>query len=472
MNQTMMNKLTRRGFGLGLAGLMRTIAVGLALAPCLSHGQDNLPAKQRPNIIVILADDLGYADIGVHGCRDIPTPHIDSLAKNGVRCTDGYVSAPYCSPSRAGLLTGRYQQRFGHEFNPHVTPVFIERGGKKENLGLPTTETTIADQLKAAGYFTGLIGKWHLGELEPKFYPQRRGFDEFFGFLGGWRMYLGGTLLRDDKATSEQRYVTDAFGEEAVAFVQRRHDKGEPFFLYLAFNAPHLPLQATEKYLMRFPEITDPNRRTYAAMVSAIDDAIGLLLTTLKQTGQFDNTLIVFFSDNGGATDKMAINYSSNQPLRGSKGDLWEGGIRVPFLMQWPNRLPKGTTYSKPVIQLDILPTALAAAGLDDPPAGKLDGVNLLPFLTGQKSGLPHDALYWRFGDHWAVRRGDWKMVRTFGCKKPRLSNLAKDLSESRDWSEQAPEEVGELTRLWTEWNRQLIAPLWPPPEGEMKYQK
>src|SRR5688572_25228765 len=269
--------------------------------------------EKRPNIILIVGDDMGYADIGVHGCRDIPTPHIDALAAAGVRCTSGYVSGPYCSPTRAGLLTGRYQTRFGHEFNP----------GGAAGMGLPVTETTIADRLKATGYATGLVGKWHLGGAE-KYQPQQRGFDEFFGFLGGAHSYFpdkgkkDGTILRGTKDANETEYLTDAFGREAVAFVEK--NKSKPFFLYLAFNAVHTPMHATDARLKKFEDIKDNARRTYAAMMFAMDEAIGKLLAKLKDEKLVENTLIVFHSDNGGPTMQgTTVNASVNAPLRGSK---------------------------------------------------------------------------------------------------------------------------------------------------------
>jgi arylsulfatase A-like enzyme len=360
----------------------------------------------RPNIIVILTDDQGYFDLGVHGCKDIPTPHIDSLARNGVRCSNGYVSAPQCAPTRAGLLTGRYQQRFGFEHNSALP-----------NSSLPLTETTLADRLKAAGYATGLVGKWHLGS-DDKHHPLNRGFQEFFGFLGGANPYLpqGNTdvvprILRGREDANEKEYLTDAFAREAVAFIGR-HQK-EPFFLYLAFNAPHGPLQAPEKYLKRFDTIPDEKRRTYAAMVSAMDDAIGLVLGKLRSAGLEENTLIFFVSDNGGPTE---VNASHNTPLRGVKGEVREGGIRVPFLVQWKGKLPAGKVYDRPVIQMDIHPTALAAAGVPLPADAKLDGLDLMPHLTGAKTEAPHAVLYWRFNfppsqpSKWAVRQGDWKL--------------------------------------------------------------
>jgi arylsulfatase A-like enzyme len=345
-------------------------------------------ADRKPNIVVIVADDLGYADLGVHGCKDIPTPHIDALANAGTRCTNGYVSGPYCSPTRAGLLTGRYQTRFGHEFNP---------GGKAADAGLPVTQTTLGDRLKEAGYVTGLVGKWHLGD-ESKYHPQKRGFDEFFGFLGGAHGYMpgkGADVLRGRESIEVKEYLTDWFGGEAVDFIGRHKEK--PFFLYLAFNAVHTPMHATQARLECFDKIADPTRRTYAAMLSAMDDAIGKVMEKLKSEKLESDTLVFFISDNGGPTMKgTTINGSVNTPLRGSKRTTLEGGIRVPFFVTWKGRLPAGKTYDKPVIQLDIAATALAAAGIEVKPEWKLDGVNLGPFLIGESGqSQPHEALYW-----------------------------------------------------------------------------
>lgn len=340
------------------------IALGLALsaATALAAG------SAKPNVIIILADDLGYGDLGFQGCLDIPTPRIDSLARNGVRCTNGYVTGANCSPTRAGLLTGRYQQRFGHEFNPAET--------RNERFGLPIFETTIADRLKAAGYVTGIVGKWHLG-FDRRYHPLERGFDEFFGFLGGSHPYFPGrgpAIYRGTRAVGEQEYLTDAFGREAVSFITRHKD--QPFFLYLAFNAVHLPKQATDDRLARFASITDPARRNYAAMLAALDLAVGKVLDTVRSERLEEKTLIFFLSDNGGPTRMGGINGSRNEPLRGSKRTTLEGGVRVPFVVQWKGKIPVGTVYEEPVIQLDILPTALAAAEVGIRPEWHLDGVD------------------------------------------------------------------------------------------------
>jgi len=422
-------------------------------------------AAAKPNIIVIVGDDMGYADLGVHGCQDIPTPHLDALANAGVRFTNGYVSGPYCSPTRAGLLTGRYQTRFGHEFNPGGD-------GPDTPKGLPLSEKTIADRLKAAGYKTGLVGKWHLGNT-PEYRPLKRGFDEFFGFLAGARSYWpnqGAPILRGDKPVDEQEYLTDAFGREAVDFVERHRES--PFFLYLAFNAVHTPMHATDDRLKKFASIADPKRRTYAAMMSAMDDAIGDVLAKVKESGLEDNTLVFFISDNGGPMLKgTTVNGSINSPLRGSKRTTLEGGVRVPFFVKWPGKVPAGKTFEKPAIQLDFLPTALAAAGVEASPDWKLEGVDLLPYLTAAKSDAPHDALYWRFGQQMAIRQGDWKLVKYDpvvdggkgkGKATPaKLYYLADDVGETRDLIAEQPEKAAELQAAWDDWNEENVAPLW-----------
>lgn len=438
-------------------------AMLLALGTLAFLGNPGVAADsaRKPNVLLIVGDDMGYADVGFHGCKDIPTPNLDRLARSGVRCTNGYVSGPYCSPTRAGLLTGRYQTRFGHESNPP--------GG--QNAGLPLGETTFADRLRAAGYVTGLVGKWHLGTAG-RFHPGKRGFDEFFGFLGGAHDYFraqvrNDPVLRDRTPVGEETYLTDAFGREAVAFLDRH--KTKPFFLYLAFNAVHTPLQADEGRLARFATIREQRRRTYAAMMLAMDDAIGKVLARLAADKRLDDTLIVFFSDNGGPTMLgTSVNGAVNTPLRGSKRTTLEGGIRVPFLLSWPARLPAGKVYDLPVIQLDLLPTALAAAGVEAQPEWKLDGVDLLPHLTGKATGVPHDALYWRFGRQMAIRKGEWKLVRydlaaegRTGVSPARLYRLSDDVGEATDLAAQHPAKVKELQADWDRWDRGNVAPLW-----------
>jgi arylsulfatase A-like enzyme len=431
-----------------LLRLLLAIAVCWGSSASLAHAQGTKKAK-KPNIVIILADDMGYADVGFHGCKDIPTPHIDSLAKNGVRFTNGYVSGPYCSPTRAGLLTGRYQNRFGHEFNP--------AGGKQ---GMPVDQVTMAQRLRVLGYITALIGKWHLG-TDAKMLPTDRGFQEYFGFLGGAHPYFPGKgkdIFRGTKPIDEKEYLTDAIAREAVDFIDRQ--KEDPFFLYLAFNAVHTPMQATDKYLNRFPKIEDKQRKTYAAMLSAMDDAVGRVLAKLREKGMEEDTLIFFFSDNGGPTMQgTTINGSINFPLRGSKRQLLEGGVRVPFILQWKGRLPAGV-YDHPIIALDILPTSIAAAGSEPKADWKLDGVNLLPFIEGKNKAAPHEMLFWRFGDQMAVRKGDWKLVRYDGTGQ-HLYNLKTDIGESKDLIADNAEVVRGMQAAWNEWDKGNIAPLW-----------
>ena len=406
---------------------------------------------RKPNVLVILSDDVGWAEYGFQGGKDVPTPNIDSIARNGVRFTQGYVSGPYCSPTRAGLMTGRYQTRFGHENNrvPAVS-------------GLPLKETTIADRLRARGYATCAIGKWHLG-VKPEFRPTRRGFDEFFGTLAN-TPYYHPTQFVDSRVSDDVRpvkddafYTTEQYAERAVDWLEK--NKAKPWFLYLPFNAQHAPLQAPTKYLDRFPDL-EGTRKVFAACMSAMDDAVGRVLAKVRETGQEENTLIVFTSDNGGPTRQTT---SSNGPLHGFKATTWEGGVRVPFCMQWKGTFPAGKTYEPPIIQLDVLPTALAAAGAEIDPSWKLDGVDLKPYLTGARTGKPHETLYWRFGDQWAVRHGDWKLlVGRGGSGKPELYNLTEDIGENTDLAARSPEKLKELQTVYDTWNAEQADPLTP----------
>ncbi len=407
-----------------------------------------LETSPRPNVVLIFSDDQGYADIGCQGCTDISTPNLDAICAGGTRFSSGYVTAPVCSPSRAGLMTGRYQQRYGHEHNP----------GNSREAGLPLTETTLADHLKAAGYATGMVGKWHLGMLE-KQNPINRGFDEFFGFLHGAHSYIVPNDSRRDpirrglKPVQESAYLTDAFGREACDFIQRH--AAEPFFFYLAFNAVHAPLEATRGYMSRFPHIEDPRRRTFAAMMAAMDDAVGNVLTTLRSQGLEQDTLVFFISDNGGPTPQTT---SRNDPLRGYKGQVYEGGIRVPFALRWPGHIPAGMVYDRPVSSLDVVPTVLAAAGVRIPRG--LDGVNLTPFLSGAMSGDPHEQLFWRMGRKTAVRRGKWKLLRE-ARGDYELYDLGNDIAETNNLAQIEPERLAELQGALAAWDAEMIDPLW-----------
>ena len=440
---------------------MRFLASFLLLSSVLFSAQ--------PNVLVIIADDLGYADIGVHGGAEVPTPHIDALAASGVRCTSGYVSAPYCSPSRAGFLTGKAATRFGHEFNPHV--------GDEAKLGLPLDQRTIANVLHDAGYATALVGKWHQG-FDAAHHPLSRGFDEYFGFLVGGHNFLlhkdaepkFGTahshdlIYRGREVQKLDGYTTDLFTDEAMSFMNRHTAK--PWFLYLAYNAVHTPLEIVEKHQSRLPaSVTNPARRGYLSLLIGLDDAIGRLMAEVR--AKHPDTLVFFFSDNGGSGKKpfFATNTGRNIPLRGDKGQTYEGGIRVPFFVSWPGKLPAGKTFDHAVTALDVLPTSCAVAGAK-PPEG-IEGVNLVPHLSGEKSEPPHDMLAWRFGPQQAIRKGNHKLViaRDFEAKKNsawQLFDLSTDIGEQNDLSASKPELVAELKSAWEAWNAKNITPLWP----------
>jgi len=474
---------------------LRSLA-GLVIA-CLVPGAA-FTAEPPPNIVLLLADDLGYGELSCQNPEtDIPTPRIDSIATNGVRFTNGYVTAPFCAASRAGMMTGRYQTRFGFEFNP------IGPRNEDPDAGLPKSERTIADLLREeAGYTTTLIGKWHLGGTA-HFNPIRRGFDSFFGFLheghyfvprpydgvttwlrrnrlpgggkGRWvsddgktiySTHMGNTepdydadnpIYRDGQPVEEPDYLTDAFTREAVGFIDRNADR--PFFLYLAYNTVHSPLQGKDADMERFAHIEDIQRRIFAAMLGNLDDSVGAVLDKLAEEKLTKKTLVFFLSDNGGPTRELT---SSNAPLSGEKGTVYEGGLRVPFLVQWPETIDGGQVFEQPVTSLDILPTALARAGVAAPKKRPLDGVDLLPFLTGDKIGTPHEQLFWRVGQRAALRSGDWKLLRN-----PRrgesggweLYHLAEDIAEANDRAEAEPGKLAELLEAWNALDSEMVEP-------------
>jgi arylsulfatase A-like enzyme len=433
----------------GIAARIVSSAVVLA---CVAVGGWAGRAVAAPNVIIFYADDLGWGELGCQGSKDIPTPNIDSLATGGVRCTQGYVAATYCSPSRAGLMTGRYPTRFGHENNAVA--------GEKSGTGLSLRETTLPSRLKACGYDTICVGKWHLG-FGPEYRPTARGFDEFYGTLANTPFFHPTNFIDSRKSPEVVKvqdsafYTTDAYADRSVDWLKSRTNA--PWFLYLPFNAQHAPLQATQKYLDRFAGITDQKRRTFAAMLAAMDDAVGRVLTAVRERGQEENTLIFFIADNGGPTQGTT---SQNGPLRGFKTNTYEGGPRVPFLVQWKGRLPAGRTYDLPVMNLDVAPTILASAGKPIDAAEKLDGVDLVPFLTGKATGRPHETMFWRFGDQWAVRNGDWKLVVSKGGGgTPELYNLAADVGEKTDLAGSEPARVAELKKLYDGWNAQQAEP-------------
>ncbi|MBI2478702.1 MAG: sulfatase [Planctomycetia bacterium] len=449
-------------------------------------------AADQPNIILLVADDLGYGELGCQGNTEIPTPYIDSIAANGTRFIQGYVTAPNCSPSRAGFLTGRIPTRFGYEFTP------IGARNEDPGTGLPKEETTLAELLHERGYTTGLIGKWHLGGTAD-YHPHRRGFDEFFGFLheghyfvpppydgvttmlrrrtipgGGQGRWLSDRLIytthmgHDEPAYDannpiicggqpvvEHEYLTNAFTREAVDFIDRHADK--PFFLYLAYNAVHSPLQGADKYMQRFSHIEDIHRRIFAAMLANLDDSVGEVLDKVREKQLEEKTLIFFLSDNGGPTRELT---SSNLPLRGEKGQMYEGGLRVPFMVQWKGRIPAGRIFDKPVVSVDMFATAARLSGAKLPKS--LDGVDLMPYLTDQQSSAPHETFYWRQGSKTALRHGDWKLVhmgRNLSQPKWELYNIAHDISEQNDLAAEMPARVTELDEIWQRMNGEMMEP-------------
>ena len=413
--------------------------------------------KGPPNVVLILADDLGYADTGVYGSNSIPTPHIDALAKRGVRFTDAYVTAGTCSPSRAGLLSGRYQQRFGFEFNTAGAAIT-----HRESRGLDPAVITFPEVLQHTGYATGMFGKWHLG-TRSHFHPNTRGFDEFFGFLAGAHGYFPvkkeervySTVMRNKTHLKEPEYLTDAFARETVRFIHKNKDK--PFFAYVPFNAVHTPIEASKKYLDRFLDVKNPQQKTYNAMVSALDDAVGAIVAALKETQTEKNTLVIFMNDNGGP---VYTRVQSNAPLRLGKLFLFEGGIRVPMIMSWPGVLEAGSIYRQPVSSLDIYPTLCAAAGVVLPPGLKLDGVNLFPHLNGEIKTAPHEALFWSNGPNTAVRLGQWKMVQAHDHVW--LFDLENDIGETKNLALAKPEILKTLQAKLKQWQGQMKPPAWP----------
>ncbi|MCH2133519.1 MAG: sulfatase-like hydrolase/transferase [Phycisphaerales bacterium] len=413
-----------------------------------------------PNIVVIVSDDAGYADFGFTGATDFHTPNLDALAASGAICTQGYVTASVCSPSRAGLVTGRYQQRFGYEMN-----LLAGRPDYSE-LGLPVEERTIAEDLQAVGYRTAALGKWHLGGGKPQ-HPMSRGFDSFYGYLAGSRSYwaypepkrLYSTIRGFDPADEpEGFYVTEDLGREASGIILQKALK--PFFIYLCFTAVHTPMHAQEEDLARYPDVKPNKRRKLAAMTWALDEAVGRIMETLEATGKRDNTLIFFINDNGGATN----NASDNGVFRGMKGSKWEGGIRVPFLVSWPGHVPAGTVYSKPVSALDIVATSLAAAGVT--PERALDGVDLIPYLDGSEKGAPHEYLFWRRGPAAAVRHGQWKLIR-IDDGRVLLLDVENDPGETTDQAADHPEVVAQLQAALTKWESGTVEMMWT---GNKKY--
>lgn len=463
----------------------------ISIFPALLNAETNPTNNIPPNVVLIFVDDLGYGEVGAYGYKKVPTPHIDAIAENGVLFSSGYVTAPFCAPSRAGLLTGKFQTRFGYEFNPV--------GVRNENpdVGLPVTQSTIARKLYNHGYVTALIGKWHLGATV-NYHPMRYGFDEFYGFLHeghtyafpGWKgvttlyprqalpngkkgvwindnavysteegAYIpvydaNNPILRSSQPVIEEEYLTDAFTRETVDFIERK--KNQPFFIEVAYNAVHTPWQAANKYMKKFEYIDDIKERIFAAMLATLDDAVGAIINKIRELGLEKNTIIIFLSDNGAP---LVSRKNPNGILRGGKGEMYEGGIRVPFMMQWKGTIPPGKVYKEPVCSIDILPTVAAAVGLSF--YDKIDGVNLLPFLFSDDLKQPSRNLFWRMGEQTALRSGEWKLVNNEKEKKKwELFNLKDDISEQNDLYSKEQLKAKELKVIWNELNNEMAEPI------------
>ncbi|WP_189360092.1 sulfatase-like hydrolase/transferase [Algibacter mikhailovii] len=436
-----------------------------------------LGQQAKPNILFILCDDLGYNDVGFNGSTDITTPELDKLADNGTIFTSAYVAHPFCGPSRASLLTGRYSQEIGTPFNLHGN----SSKNDEDNMGIPLEETFISKVLNDAGYYTSVIGKWHLGN-SPKYHPNKRGFDNFYGFLGGGHDYFpakyqkeyerqvnaGNKNIRDyvhplehnNKTVKETEYITDALSREAVKDIKLASKNKEPFFMYLSYNAPHVPLQAKEEDLAIFKNIENKERRTYAAMVYAVDRGVGKIVDALKETNQYKNTLIVFMSDNGGNFNHGA----NNSPLKGTKGDAWEGGYRVPMFFHYPNKLKKGKQFDYPVSALDLYPTFVNLAKATIPKGKILDGKDIMNHVTSNTDAHKDEMIYclrYRHG-HCDVgaRKGDWKITRV-GNEPWRLTNITEDIGEKKNVGGRYPEKLREMVVETEKWTESFVKPLW-----------
>lgn len=471
----------------------------------------NVAQIKRPNVILILADDLGQTDISLYGNQQVSTPNIDAIGKDGVIFGEGYISSPVCSPSRAGLLTGRYQQRFGHEFQPNhrylknmaeyygfkMLPRFkplmpiksTEVPPTEERLrqGLPPSEITLAELLKKYDYKTGIVGKWHLGAADFAI-PTARGFDYQYGFYEAFTLYApkndpnivnmpirrdfmdqhewktaeGRTgncaILRNCcERQEENKYLTDKLTDEAISFIDR--SGAEPFFLYLPYNAPHAPLQVPKEYYAQFAHIKDPVKRIYAAMIKNLDDQVGRLMHHIDSMGMAENTIVVFLSDNGGASYNGT---TDNAPYKGGKLTNFEGGIRVPFMMKWKNHIPPGTVYNYPVISLDIFATIAGVVGIDMPADRVYDGVNLIPFVNAKEQQPAHDKLFWRSEFNKAIRKGDYKLIINEYDNVNLLFDIKNDKEEQHNLYEQQPQVVQQLLKELESWENDLVKPLWP----------
>lgn len=471
-------------------------------------GQTLRPKVRRPNIVLILTDDLGKTDISLYGGKSVQTPNIDAIGSEGVTFTDAYCSSPICSPSRAGLLTGRYQQRFGHEVQPgerypsnpltyYIAKYFIFNSGdwrlsQREKYpspndiprqGIPPTEILLSELLKSDGYSTGIIGKWHLGHREP-FVPRNRGFEYQYGFYEAFTLYSpegrsdivdyhgnyfadrhmwsqgrneNCAILRNGAVIDEKEYLTTKIGREAEAFIEDHRVR--PFFLYLPFNAPHAPFQAEKKYYDRFAGVKEKNRRVYYAMIASLDDAVGGVMKKIRDLGLEENTIVIFASDNGGATYTGA---TDNAPLKGGKFSDFEGGINIPLMIRWKGSIRPGSSYANPVSLIDLFTTAAAAARCPLPEDRAYDGVNLLPYVSGAIQGKPHRVLFWRRQHNKAVRKDNWKLILNDRYNWKLLYDLSNDRSEKNNVIQEHPEIAADLMRELSEWEKTLRDPLWP----------
>lgn len=450
--------------------LLVTAATLTSISPLLGAGGENAADSRsaKPNIIFILTDDLGYGDLGCYGGEMVPTPNIDRLAREGVRFIEAYATAPICAPSRAGLITGAYNQRFGCQANEDEWP--------DRQYVIPEDHLIMPEALGKAGYVTGAIGKWNVARDVHAVVDQPIdiiGFEaDYFPDASGHYQGVNEPVRRNsskiqgvigpDPERPDDEYLTDRLGRRAVEFIDR--NRAEPFFLYLSLNAPHSPFQAPRDLMEKFGDIRPEPLNYYAAMVASIDENVGRILGKLEELGLAENTLILFTSDHG-PSSQLRVGWREEWPermivgsageLRGHKGQYFEGGIRVPFLLRWPQgAVGENVEFDRPVSLMDIYPTFVAAAGGVIPPATDLDGVDLLPYLRGQQSGDPHEVLFWKNEDRGAIRRGDWKLV----LERPRaqLFNIAKDPGEQNDRIQQESQIAGDLRAEWDRWSDSL----------------
>ncbi len=432
----------------------------------------NIHAQKKPNIILLFADDAGYNDFGFQGSKEMITPNLDQLAKKSVRFKQAYVTDPTCGPSRAGLLTGKYQQRYGYEENNVPGYMSAVSAQDNEEMGIPVSEKTIGDYMKKIGYTTAFYGKWHVGGAD-RFHPTKRGFDEFYGFRGGARDYFAYKKLPKDRLNwleegfgnykEHDGYLTDVLADQTINFIEK--NKTKPFFAFVSFNAVHTPMDAKEEDLKKFPNLKG-KRKEVAAMTLALDRACGRIVEKLKELGLEDNTVIVFTNDNGGPTDKNA---SINTPLSGTKSNHLEGGIRVPFIMKLPKQMKASTTYDYPVSTFDLLPTFYAMGGGNVEEVKNIDGVDLLPYVKGENVNRPHESLFWRKDGRGAIRKGDWKLIR-FPDRPAQLFNIVEDEKELYDVSSEHPELFRAMYKELFEWELTLERPRWMLKKSYEKY--